>query len=135
MKIKYRKYWRKNSLKKKGDGDFLLNHIKHNKPKNFLEIGVFHGVTSRNICELLHFIHGNDFMFTGIDLFLDDGEILKNEYTPKTKFSNILKTIYYRYIVRMDPYNMESVLKFLKKFKKNINKIKGNYKIVLKEIG
>ena len=134
MNIKYRKFWRKSSLKKKEDGDFLLKHIKQYKPKNFLEIGVFHGVTSRNICELLYLIHGNDFKFTGIDLFLKDGEILKNEYIPNTKFSNILKTIYYKYIVKLDPYNIQSVLKLLKKFKKNINIIKGNSNNVLKEI-
>ena len=34
----------------------------------------------------------------------------------------------------MDPYNMESVLKFLKKFKNNINIIKGNSNNVLKQI-
>ena len=39
------------------------------KPKNFLEIGVFHGVTARNVCELLHKIHGNDFKYVGLDLF------------------------------------------------------------------
>ena len=70
--MKYLKYWRKTSLKQKGIGDFLLNHIKQNKPKNFLEIGVFHGVTSRNVCELLYSVHGNDFKFTGIDLFSKD---------------------------------------------------------------
>ena len=63
MKKKYKNYWRKTGLKQKGVGDFLLNHIKQKKPKNFLEIGVFHGVTSRNVCELLHSIHGNNFKF------------------------------------------------------------------------
>ena len=67
--MKYLKYWRKTSLKQKGIGDFLLNHIKQNKPKNFLEIGVFHGVTSRNVCDLLQQLHNKDFSFTGIDLF------------------------------------------------------------------
>ena len=57
MKMKFKKYWRKTSLKKKEDGDFLLRHIEQIKPKNFLEIGVFHGVTSRNVCEILHFLH------------------------------------------------------------------------------
>ena len=92
--MKYLKYWRKTSLKQKEIGDFLLNHIKQNKPKNFLEIGVFHGVTSRNVCELLYSVHGNNFKFTGIDLFLNDTELLKNEHSPKTTFSNPLKTIY-----------------------------------------
>ena len=67
--MKFRKYWRKTSLKKEIDGSYLLNHIKQAKPKNFLEIGVFHGVTSRNVCEMLYLLHGNGFKFTGIDLF------------------------------------------------------------------
>ena len=46
MKFKFKKYWRKTSLKKDYDGIFLLKHIHSLKPKNFLEIGVFHGVTS-----------------------------------------------------------------------------------------
>ena len=121
-------------MKQKGVGDFLLTHIKQNKSKNFLEIGVFHGVTSRNVCELLYSIHGNDFKFTGIDLFSDYTQLRKNEYIPNTKFSNPLKTIYYKYIARLDPYSLESVLKLLKKFQKNINIIKGNSNKVLKEI-
>ena len=114
MQIKYSKYWRKSSLKQKGAGDFLLHHIYQKKPKNFLEIGIFHGVTSRNVCELLYTIHGNNFKFTGIDVFTKDTEILKDEYIPNTKFSNLLKTIYYNYIVRMDPYSIQSVLKLLR---------------------
>ena len=42
MNIKFKKYWRKTSLKNKKDGDFILKHNKKIKPKNFLEIGVFH---------------------------------------------------------------------------------------------
>ena len=134
MEVNYIKYWRKSSLKKKKDGNFLLNHIRLKKPKNFLEIGVFHGVTSRNVCELLYSFHGNDFKFTGIDLFVNDETLLKDEYIPKIKFSNPLKTIYYKYIIRLDPYSVDSVLRLLKKFQKNINIIKGNSNKVLKEI-
>ena len=134
MKVNYIKYWRKSSLKKKEDGNFLLNHIRQKKPKNFLEIGVFHGVTSRNVCELLYSFHGNDFKFTGIDLFVNDETLLKDEYIPKIKFSNPLKTIYYKYIIRLDPYSVDSVLRLLKKFQKNVNIIKGNSNKVLKEI-
>ena len=134
MEIKYSKYWRKSSLKQKGAGDFLLNHIYEKKPKNFLEVGVFHGATSRNVCELLYSIHGNDFNFTGIDLFSKNTEALKDEYIPNTKFSNPLKTIYYNYIIRMDPYSIQSVLKLLSKFKKNVNIIEGNSNEVLKKI-
>ena len=132
--MRYKKYWRKTSLKQKGVGDFLLHHIEQKKPKNFLEIGVFHGVTSRNVCELLYSIHGDNFKFTGIDLFINDPKILKDEYIPQTKFSNPLKTIYYKYIIKLEPYSIESVLKLLEKFKKNINIIEGNSNKVLKEI-
>ena len=134
MEVNYIKYWRKSSLKKKKDGNFLLNHIRLKKPKNFLEIGVFHGVTSRNVCELLYSLHGNDFKFTGIDLFVNDETLLKDEYIPKIKFSNPLKTIYYKYIIRLDPYSVDSILRLLKKFQKNVNIIKGNSNKVLKEI-
>ena len=134
MKVNYIKYWRKSSLKKKKDGNFLLNHIRLKKPKNFLEIGVFHGVTSRNVCELLYSFYGNDFKFTGIDLFANNETLLKDEYIPKIQFSNPLKTIYYKYINRLDPYSIDSVLKLLKKFEKNINIIKGNSNKILKEI-
>ena len=134
MEVNYIKYWRKSSLKKKKDGNFLLNHIRLKKPKNFLEIGVFHGVTSRNVCELLYSFHGNDFKFTGIDLFVNNETLLKDEYIPKIKFSNPLKTIYYKYIIRLDPYSVDSILRLLKKFQKNVNIIKGNSNKVLKEI-
>ena len=134
IKIKYKKYWRKTSLKQKGVGDFFLNHIEKIKPKNFLEIGIFHGVTSRNVCDLLSNIHGDNFKFTGIDLFLTESEISKDEHFPKIGFSNPLKTLYYKYIIRLEPYSISSVEKLLKKYKKNINIIKGNSNKVLKEI-
>ena len=134
MKKKYKNYWRKTGLKQKGVGDFLLNHIKQKKPKNFLEIGVFHGVTSRNVCELLHSIHGHNFKFTGIDLFSDNTNVLSDEHIPDTRFSNPLKTIYYNHIIKLNPYSVQSVLKLLRKFKNNVNIIKGNSNKVLKEI-
>ena len=61
--MKYKKYFRKTSLKQKGVGDFFLNEVLIKKPKVFLEVGVFHGVTARNICELLYEINGNDFKY------------------------------------------------------------------------
>ena len=132
--MRFKKYWRKTSLKNNKDGNFLLNHIEKVKPKNFLEIGVFHGVTSRNVCEILYLLHGNNFKFTGIDLFLNDPKSFEDEYIPKTTFSNPLKSIYYRFIVKKDPYSLQSVNKLLKKFKKNVNIIKGNSNEVLKKI-
>ena len=133
-KIKYKKYWRKTSFKQKGIGDFFLNHILGRKPKKFLEIGVFHGVTSRNVCDLLYKIHGDDFNFTGIDLFSTDKDLTKDEFIPQTKFSNPLKNFYYNYIIRLDPYSIISVEKLLKKYKKNVKIIKGNSNKVLQEI-
>jgi len=133
-KIKYKKYWRKTSLKQKGIGDFFLKHIYEKKPKNFLEIGVFHGVTSRNVCNLLYEIHKKDFTFTGIDLFTTAREEIIDEIIPQTKFSNPLKSFYYKYIVRLDPYSEESVVRLLDRYKSNINIIKGNSNKILKEI-
>ena len=133
-KIKYKKYWRKTSLKQEGIGIFFLNQILEKKPKHFLEIGIFHGVTSRNVCDLLQEIHGKNFSFTGIDLFDSDGKKTKDEIIPQTKFSNPLKKIYYKYIVKLDPYSKESVEKLLSRHKENVNIIKGNSNKVLKEI-
>ena len=133
-KIIYKKYWRKTSLKQEGIGIFFLEEILKRKPKHFLEIGVFHGVTSRNVCDLLNRIHGKDFTFTGIDLFTTDNKIIKDEIIPQTKFSNPLKKIYYKYIAKFDPYSKESVEKLLSKYKNNVNIIKGNSNKVLKEI-
>ena len=131
---KYKKYWRKTSLKQEGVGDLFLNHVRQKKPKHFLEIGVFHGVTSRNVCELLHLIHGNNFKFTGVDLFENDSRKLNDEIAPQTNFSNPLKKIYYKYIIKSDPYTYASVEKLLIKFKDNINIIKGNSNHVLKQM-
>ena len=132
--IKYKKYWRKTSLKQEGIGDSFLKLIIEKRPKNFLEIGVFHGVTSRNVCELLNNIHEGDFKFTGIDLFMSESEIDKDEFAPNTNFSNPLKKFYYKYIKQMDPYSIESVQNLLKKFKKNIEIIKGNSNEILPKI-
>ena len=131
--MKYKKYFRKTSLKQKGDGDFFLNEVKSKKPKFFLEVGVFHGVTARNICELLSEIHGNDFKYIGLDLFEKNDEN-KSEIIPNTNFSNPLKQIYFKYIKRQDPYSKEAVEDLLKKFKNNVSLIKGNSNIVLKKI-
>ena len=131
--MKYKKYFRKTSLKQKGDGDFFLNEISKKEPKFFLEVGVFHGVTARNICELLYQIHKNDFKYIGLDLFEKNDET-KAEIIPNTNFSNPLKNIYFKYIKKIDPYTIEAVEDLLKKFKSNVHLIKGNSNIVLKKI-
>ncbi|MDB0049222.1 class I SAM-dependent methyltransferase [Candidatus Pelagibacter sp.] len=131
--MKYKKYFRKTSLKQEGIGEHFLNEIASKKPKNFLEIGVFHGVTARNVCELLHSIHGNDFKYVGLDLF-DESTENANEVIPNTKFNNPLKRIYFEYILKQDPYSVDAVTYLLKKFEKNIHLIKGNSNLLLKKI-
>ena len=131
--MKYKKYFRKTSLKQKDIGEQFLAEIASKKPKTFLEIGVFHGVTARNVCELLHSIHGSDFKYIGLDFF---GESVENtdEIIPNTKFNNPLKKIYFEYILRQDPYSIEAVTFLLKKFEKNVHLIKGNSNKLLPKI-
>jgi hypothetical protein len=131
--LKYKKYFRKTSLKQKGVGEFFLEVVAKKKPKVFLEIGVFHGVTARNICELLSNIHGDDFKYIGIDLFEESLEN-ENEIIPKTQFSNPLKYFYFKYIKRTNPYSKEAVEDLLKKFKENTHLIQGNSNKILKKI-
>ena len=131
--MKYKKYFRKTSLKQEGIGEHFLNEIASKKPKNFLEIGVFHGVTARNVCELLHSIHGNDFKYVGLDLFGESAENA-NEVIPNTKFNNPLKKMYFEYILKQDPYSVDAVTYLLKKFSKNIHLIKGNSNLLLKKM-
>tara|TARA_Y100000996_G_scaffold294745_1_gene233258 strand:+ start:234 stop:863 length:630 start_codon:yes stop_codon:yes gene_type:complete len=131
--MKYKKYFRKTSLKQKGVGDFFLEEIKKKRPKVFLEVGVFHGVTSRNVCELLYQVHKNNFKFIGLDLFEENNEN-KYEIIPNTKFSNPLKTIWYRYIKKENPYSLNAVNNLLSKFKDNVHLIKGNSNKILKKI-
>ena len=131
--MKYKKYFRKTSLKQKGVGDLFLNEIAKKKPKIFLEVGVFHGVTARNVCELLHNIHGKEFKYIGLDLFEESHEN-KDEIIPNTKFSNPLKTIFFKYVKRQNPYSLDAVKDLLNKFKDNIHLIKGNSNKILNEI-
>jgi|TARA_B100001063_G_C16589650_1_gene464973 predicted O-methyltransferase YrrM len=131
--LKYKKYFRKTSLKQKGVGDFFLEQIKLKRPKTFLEVGVFHGVTARNVCELLHEIHGKDFNYVGLDLFEENSEN-QNEIIPKTNFSNPFKHIYFKYVKKQNPYSVEAVEDLLSKFKDNVSLIKGNSNLLLKKI-
>ena len=128
--MKYKKYWRKTSLKQKGIGDLFLNEILLSKPKKFLEIGVFQGVTSRNVCELLYEVHKDNFKYIGIDIFEHD-EKSNKEIIPNINFRNPLKQFYYRYMKRENPYSLSSVKSLLKKFEKNVEIIKGDSKKIL----
>ena len=131
--MKYRKYFRKTSLKQKGHGETFLKEVLNKKPKSFLEIGVFHGVTARNVCELLYKIHGNDFKYVGLDLFEKSDEN-KFEVIPSTNFKNPFKKFYHQYIMRQDPYSIEAVSNLLKKFKNQVHLIQGNSNHVLKKM-
>ena len=131
--MKYRKYFRKTSLKQKGHGETFLKEVLNKKPKSFLEIGVFHGVTARNVCELLYQIHGNDFKYVGLDLF-EKSDQNKFEVIPSTNFKNPFKKFYHQYIMRQDPYSIEAVSNLLKKFKNQVHLIKGNSNQVLKKM-
>ena len=131
--MKYKKYYRKTSLKQPGVGDFFLEEIIKKKPKSFLEVGVFHGVTARNVCEALYRIHNDDFKYIGLDLFEKSNEN-KHEVIPNTSFSNPLKTIFFKYIKRQNPYSLVAVEDLLKKFKNNIHLIKGNSNVLLKKM-
>ena len=131
--MKYKKYFRKTSLKQKGVGDFFLKEVEKKSPKNFLEVGVFHGVTARNICELLYTIHKDDFKYIGLDLFEESDEN-KSEVIPNSVFTNPLKNFYFKYIKKQNPYSKEAVEDLLVKFKSNINLIKGNSNLILKNV-
>ena len=136
--FKYKQYWRKSALKN-GYDQIFIELIKEKKPKIFLEIGVFTGVTARNICELLCLINNNDFFYYGIDLFEDYQEAISKEFIPKflsenQNFSNPLKSLVYNFLLREKLNSLKSVSKFLLKFKKNIKLIKGNSLEILPNI-
>ena len=135
--MKYNYYWRKSGLKKPY-GDNFLSLVEEYKPKNVLEIGVFCGVTSRNICELLKTNFGSDFRYYGLDLFGSTKASSVDEIEPKflenQKFSNPLKTIYYNFIKKENLNSKISVQNFLKKFSQNIELIEGDTRVTLEKV-
>ena len=137
MVLKYKSYWRKTGLKGKW-GNIYLDQLNKYKPKNFLEIGVFCGVTARNTCDYLNQIHGDEFKYIGVDLFGTSQKNLKDEIEPSflknQKFSNPLKNIYYNYILKENLNSLESNKKFLQKYEKNVQLIAGDTNEVLKKI-
>ena len=117
--MKFKFYLRKSSFKKDLDSaSILLSEIDKYKPLNFLEVGVYQGVTSRNICEKLNEIHKKNFKFFGIDLFEDTNQDLdKKEMTVKhNKLSNPFKHLLYNVLLKKDLNSIESVNGLLKKF-------------------
>ena len=135
--MKYNYYWRKSGLKKPY-GDNFLSLVEEYKPKNVLEIGVFCGVTSRNICELLKTNFGSDFRYYGLDLFGSTKTSSVDEIEPKflenQKFSNPLKTIYYNFIKKENLNSKISVQNFLKKFSQNIELREGDTRGTLEKV-
>ena len=126
MKFKY--YFRKSSFKKDiNSANILLNQIELYKPKNFLEVGVFQGVTSRNVCEKLNIIHGGHFSFYGIDIFEDSSSSVDNkEMTVKhNKISNPFKHLLFNIILKKDLFSIDSIYKFLNKFRDKVFLYKG----------
>ena len=135
MKFKY--YLRKSSFKKdKNSAQLLLKEIENYKPQNFLEVGVFQGVTSRNICEKLYELHKNDFRYYGVDIFEDSTEDidLKESTVKHNKISNPIKHFLFNIILKQNLNSMESVNKLLSKFKNNVQMIKGFSHDALKKV-
>ncbi|MDC0426790.1 class I SAM-dependent methyltransferase [Pelagibacteraceae bacterium] len=135
--MKYNLYFRKTSFKKDiKNAEKLLSIVNICKPKNFLEVGVLEGVTSRNICELLYTFHSDDFKFIGIDLFGMDKDLNNNkEFTPlSNKYSNPFKNLYFNYILKEDPNSINAVKKLLKKFEKSVSLYRGYSEEILKKI-
>jgi hypothetical protein len=136
MSFKY--YFRKSSFKKDIESaNILLDQIEIYKPKNFLEVGVFQGVTSRNICEKLNIINNGIFSFHGIDIFEDYNSTVDNkEMTIKhNKLSNPFKHLLFNVILKKDLYSINSIYKFLNKFKDSVHLYKGFSDTELPKVG
>ena len=130
--MKYRKFYRKTSLKQKGIGEVFLNDVQKKNPKSFFEIGVFHGVTARNVCDLMYKNHKFDFKYIGIDIF--DQNVRDDEIAPNFKFNNPLKNFYFKYVKRLNPYSTLAVQDLLKKYRQNVEIITGNTNEELKNL-
>ena len=135
--MKYNFFYRKSSFKKdKKNAKKLLDLIFFYKPRNFLEIGVLEGVSSKNICRLLNSIHSDNFIFLGIDLFGTHKEINNiSQFTPiSNKYSNPFKYIYFNYILRENPNTIDAVRNFLKKYSNSVTLYKGYSHDILPKI-
>ena len=127
--MKFNFYFRKSSFKKDlSSARLLLSEIEKYKPVNFLEVGVFQGVTSRNVCEMLNKIHKNNFKFVGIDFFEDRNLDLDNkEMTAKhNKLSNPIKHLIFNLILKKDLNSLKSVKELLKKFAPCVELLRGS---------
>ena len=137
MNLNYKSYWRKTGLKGKW-GNIFLERMSIYNPKKVLEIGVFCGVTARNMCDFLSKTNGKHFSYIGVDLFGSDQNKHQDEIKPTflkdQKFSNPLKNIYYNHILKENLNSIKSVSKLLKKYSGNIRLIAGDTNKVLKEL-
>ena len=137
MSLNYKSYWRKSGLKGKW-GNIFLERLSYYNPKTVLEVGVFCGVTARNICDFMYKKNNNDFNYIGVDLFGSDQNIKKDEIEPTflkdQKFSNPLKNFYYNYLLKENLNSIDSVEKFLNKYSQNIKLIAGDTNKVLKQL-
>lgn len=135
--MKYKYFWRKSGLKKPF-GDNILELINEYNPKNVLEVGVFCGVTARNICELLNKNHKDSFSYIGVDLFGNNKASSDDEIEPlflkNQKFSNPFKTLFYNYIKKENLNSIGSVNKLLKKFGDKIELIQGDTREILENL-
>ena len=126
---KFKLYFRKTSFKKDLESvNLFLDQIYKNRPKNFLEVGVFQGVTARNVCEVLKEIYQNEFKYIGIDLFSSSNLLFDNKAkTLKySKISNPFKNFYFNFkenslLILCRYFKMNIKIKFFPK--KNKNKI------------
>ena len=137
MKVNYKSYWRKSGLKGNW-GNVFLKQLSEHKPKNFLEIGVFCGVTAKNVCNFLKEINGDDFKYIGIDLFggekISNNDEIEPKFLKNQKFSNPIKNLVYNYILREKLNSLKSVENFLKEYKNNIQLIQGDSNMILKSL-
>jgi hypothetical protein len=137
LSLNYKSYWRKSGLKGKW-GNIFLERLSYYNPKTVLEVGVFCGVTARNICDFMYKKNNNDFNYIGVDLFGSDQNIKKDEIAPTflkdQKFSNPLKNFYYNYLLKENLNSIDSVEKFLNKYSQNIKLIAGDTNKVLKQL-
>ena len=134
---KFKLYFRKTSFKRDLESaNLFLGQIYENRPKNFLEVGVFQGVTARNVCEVLKEIYQNEFKYIGIDLFSSSNLAYDNkEHTLKhSKISNPFKNFYFNFLRKEDLNSKKAVSRLLKKFNNNISLYEGYSDKILNSI-
>ena len=135
--IKFKLYFRKSGFKKDLESaNLLLDQIYKNRPKNFLEVGVYQGVTARNVCEVLTEIYQNEFKYIGIDLFSTSNLLFdKKEKTLKqSKISNPFKNFYFNFLRKENLNSKKAVSRLLKKFNNNISLYEGYSDKILNSI-